>query len=525
MQIMLTSGNAATDLFAPEWTTGNLFEIQGVVNFLGGIAVVVISIVGFGIVIFSILKNAISGLYVVNPAFWDRVDELKNDAVQGISGTANEVLGKSNTMVAKKLGGLLTWLLGLIPNIKALTDFDDSDGQAVDKKQYFLKSIPLLVVHIFIGALIFLGYPTKIATWFGNAGTYAIDAFLNNVDPVETVQRISDGIIVYDLTTDGTGDPFEMVINNATRAVHKNVVTKYTDMGKQPAQSAALEIEQKLISAFDNEQIKQTLGNEEGYNINVSCITSTVTPTTSSAFTDINGDGRLFMSQASNGEITYRYWLNGTDIQTGSTMVQANDWFVLTVTATPVALTNVSSAGLIVFGGIDVDNATVSGTNKATAMVKVPIVGLVFGDGTTEIKGSLGRQMVVDAVNAEGSVFQSFQATLSSASAGQKSGISASLYFSTTDMERLRASESEAIYYKVNLTGSWSKDIEGNNSTTTLRIQELRLVQGVSDDSYALSSWTDVDAKTVKGTEDLTPAILKKTTLGDNPGGGGGQGQ
>lgn len=516
---MLNTGNAATDLFAPEWTTGNLFEIQGVVNVLGYIAVIVISVVGFGIVIFSILKNAISGLYVVNPPFWDRVDELKNDAVEGAKGLVNDTIGKSNNVAAKKLGGMLTTLLGFIPNIKALTDFDDSDGQVVDKKQYFIKSIPLLVCHIFIGALIFLGYPTKIATWFGNAGTYAIDAFLNNVDPVETIQRISDGIIVYDLTTDGTGDPFEQAINDATRAIHKNVVTKYTDMGKQPAQSAALEIEQKLLAAFDNDQIKNVLGNEEGYQITTSCITSTVTPATSSSFTDINGDGRLFMAQASNGEITYRYWMNGTDIQTGSTMVQANDWFVLTMTATPIALTNVSSAGLIVFGGIDINNATVSGTNKATATVKVPIVGLVFGDGSTEIKGSLGRQLVIDAVNSDGSAYQSFQATLSSASAGQKSGISASLYFSTTDMERLKKTEGEAIYYKVNLTGSWSQDIIGNNSTTTLRIQELRLKPGTSSPSYALSSWTDVDAKTDSSSVgELTTAMLKKTSMGGNSG-------
>lgn len=511
---MLNTGNAATDLFAPEWTTGNLFEIQWLVNSLGSIAVIVISVVGFGIVIFSILKNAISGLYVVNPPFWDRVDELKNDAIEGTKGLVNDTIGKSNNVAAKKLGGALTWMLSLIPNIKALTDFDDSDGQCVDKKQYFLKSIPLLVVHIFIGALIFLGYPTKIATWFGNAGTYAIDAFLNNVDPVETIQRLSDGIIVYDLTTDGTGDKFEQTINDATRAIHKNVVTKYTDMGKQPAQSAALEIEQKLIQAFDNDKLKETLGNEEGYDINVNCITSTVTPTTSSAFTDINGDGRLFMSQASNGEITYRYWLNGTDIQTGSTMVQSNDWFVLTITATPVALTNVSSAGLIIFGGIDINSATVSGTNKATATVKVPVVGLLFGDGSNEIKGSLGRQMVIDAVNSEGVAFESFQATMSSASASQKSGISASLYFSTTDMERLKKTETEAAYYKVNLTGSWSRDIVSNNSTTTLRIQELRLVRGKTDPAYALSSWTDVDNKTVDGDPELTTNTLKKTSLG-----------
>ena len=513
---MLNTGNAATDLFAPEWTTGNLFEIQPVVNVLGWLAVMVISIVGFGIVIFSILKNAISGLYVVNPAFWDRVDELKADAVNGISGTINEVTGKTNNVAAKKLGGLLTWMLSIIPNIKALTDFDDSDGQAVDKKQYFLKSIPLLVVHIFIGALIFLGYPTKIATWFGNAGTYAIDAFLNNVDPVETVQRITDGIVVYDLTTDGSGSAFEQTINEATRAIHKNVITKYTDMAKQPAQSAALEIEQKLITAFDNDKIKEVLGNEEGYRITVSCITSTVTPTTSSAFTDINGDGRLFMSQASNGEITYRYWLNGTDIQTGSTMVQQNDWFVLTINATPVALTNVSSSGLIVFGGINIGSATVSGTNKATATVKIPVVGLTFGDGQTEIKGSLGRQMIIDAVDSEGVAFESFQATMSAASASQKSGISASLYFSTTDAERLKQTEGKAAYYKVNLTGSWSQDITGNNTTTTLRIQEFRLIPNGNTVSYALSTWTDVDATTLSGDSELSTAMLKKTSLAGN---------
>ncbi|MBR3600621.1 MAG: hypothetical protein IKL53_12225, partial [Lachnospiraceae bacterium] len=84
------------NLFDKAWTEGNLYEIQPVVNVLGTFACWVISIVGFGIVIFSILKNAFSGLYVVNPAFWDKVSDVKAQAVTGAQKTIGDATKGGN---------------------------------------------------------------------------------------------------------------------------------------------------------------------------------------------------------------------------------------------------------------------------------------------------------------------------------------------------------------------------------------------------------------------------------------------
>ena len=207
MRFMLLTAtvNAGQDLFSKAWTEGNLYRIQGLVSKLGSFAGTVISIVGFGIVIFSILKNAMSGLYVVNPTFWDKVDDIKSQAIAGMQGTIGELAGSvrgNGNYAAQKVGGIFTFMLGLIPNIKALTDFDD--GAPVDKKQYFMKSIPLLIAQIFIGMMIFFGYPAKIAEWIGSGATYAVAAVINNVDPIEVVQGINQKFTIYNLSNDGS---------------------------------------------------------------------------------------------------------------------------------------------------------------------------------------------------------------------------------------------------------------------------------------------------------------------------------
>ena len=499
--------DTATDLFSSEWTIGNLYEVQGLVNILGHIAVVVISAVGFGIVIFSILKNAISGLYVVNPPFWDRVDELKKDAVEGTKGLIGDTIGKSNNIAAKKLGGALTTLLGYIPNIKALTDFDDSDGEVVDKKQYFIKSIPLLVAQIFIGMLIFMGYPTKIANWVGSGGTYVLDSIINNVDPVETVQKISDNIVVYSLASDGSTDPYEINVNRFTREVFRTVQSKYSDMKKVSAQNVALTIEQMIDADFNQENIQDVLGVSEGYNVTCSAIYQTVVPQASSGFNSISD--HLYASQGSNGTISYRWFVNGADLNTGSVNESSADWFVLSVTCTPEAVSNNSAASLIVFAGIQ--SAVI---DQTTAQIKVPVTGLTIGEGqaNNEIKGTLGKQVIVDIVSTDGQIVKSLQASMQSASVMSTAGMAPTLYFSSGDKDTLNEYNNGGYYFKVNLTGTWTKDVKDGTATTTLRIQELRLVPGNSNVTYALSTWTDVDAKTTEGKQ-ISSAMLKETSL------------
>lgn len=540
MPVLLTATTGATeasqDLFNSAWTTGNLFKIQGVVNFLGNIAVWVISAVGFGIVIFSILKNALSGLYVVNPPFWDKVDQIKQDMAQGVGNAVGGIGGNGQNRAsgaAKKLGGALTIILGYIPNVRALTDFDDSDGDVPDKKQYFIKSIPLLIAQIFIGCLIFMGYPTKIAAWIGNGGMYAIDAVLNNVDPVETVQKLSNKVMIYNLSTDGTQDPWEKAMNDGARKLLAVVQTKYTDMKKQPTQTVALEIESKLMQAFDDETIKNILGAGQGYAINMSAITSEIMPTTSNSYQQTGPTGEVYVAQATNGAYSYRYYLNGTNLSSGSTLSGPNDWFILNITATPVAIANVANSSLIAFGGFDGSAVEVAAQSNS---LKIPVRGITVGKGPNDIKGTLGQTMVVDFVATSGSgedakiiTLGSYQASLQSAQVGQTNGAAPSLIFSASAKEQIGNCLDSKLpngdsapggatfaYMRVNLVGSWTKDITSDtnaNSTTTLRLQEIRLVADKSTSSYALATWPKVNDSTTWGVDNFNQKTLLEADM------------
>lgn len=65
------------NLFNSDYTQGNLAEIEPAHQAIGKLAVIVISFIGFAIVIATIVKNALMGLYAVSPKIWDRVDEAK----------------------------------------------------------------------------------------------------------------------------------------------------------------------------------------------------------------------------------------------------------------------------------------------------------------------------------------------------------------------------------------------------------------------------------------------------------------
>ena len=512
------------NLFDESWTEGNLYSIQGVVNVLGNFSVKVISIVGFGIVIFSILKNALSGLYVVNPNFWDKVDDLKNQAIAMANETVNGGLqmvgsygGQAGNVAANRLGSIFTFLLSAIPNVKALTDFDD--GVPVDKKQYFMKSIPLLVAQIFIGMLIFFGYPAKIANWIGTGGTYAIQAIINNVDPVETVQKFADSITVYNLSTDGSQDPFEQVVNDATSSMMSVVSTRYSDMKKQPAQETAYFIEQQLLTDLDKDIIRNVLGATDGYSISVSTTARQSLPTVSGNYKAVGEQGNQsgpYMAQATNGTVSFVYWVQGTSMPTGSQMVASDDYFVFRITATPIAISNTSSASLIAFAGIN--NTPITKDGRLNLDVK----GITVGEDEADMRGTLGKTVTVDHIDASGQTVASFAAVLQSASVTQSSRAVPVLSFSAGDRQALQSALGGGGYLRVNLTGTWSRDVKSGTSkqqTTTLRVTEWRLTAGDKQATYALSTWTDIDNTTTEGVSLDANDFL---TRGSKAGGGGG---
>lgn len=510
--ILLTAtANAGQDLFSEAWTEGNLYQIQGLVSKLGSFACTLISIVGFGIVIFSILKNAMSGLYVVNPTFWDRVDEIKQQAISGMQSTITEaagmVSGKGN-FAAQKVGGIFTFLLGLVPNIKALTDFDD--GVPVDKKQYFMKSIPLLIMQIFIGMMIFFGYPAKIAEWMGSAATYAIAAIINNVDPIEVVQGVSQKFTIYNLSTDGSQKPIEQTINRMASEMLPVVATKYNDMKKQPTQETALALEAELINNFSTDNvIMQILGAEEGYDVTISATSQSNTPTISAGYEPV-GSSNVYYAQASNGTYSFKFWVQGSTLPTGSKKVGADDYFVWTVLATPVAVSNTSTANLIVFGGINT-----TGTVKNNT-VSYTLYGITIGSNSgTDLKGTAGQNLTVEFISkADGTIQKSYTAILQTASVNQSAGATPVLTFNRDDRQDI-TNLLNTCYARVNLTGSWSfdvKDTSNDKNKISLKVTELRLSAGTSTMTGALSTWTDVDMTTSSGTQ-ITYGMTKKSKM------------
>ena len=504
--ILLTATGAGQDLFSEAWTEGNLYQISDIVSALGSFCCTIISIVGFGIVIFSILKNAMSGLYVVNPTFWDKVDDIKAQAVNGVSGTVNELVGKTNgNYAAQKVGGLFTFLLGLIPNIKALTDFDD--GVPVDKKQYFMKSIPLLIAQIFIGMLIFFGYPAKIAEWIGNGATYAVSAIINNVDPVEVVANASEKFTVYNLATDGSQLPLEQVVNKMASEAVSVVKTRYSDIKKQPMQETAYDIENQLLSAFTEADsvVSMVLGASEGYNISVTSTAQSSVPTVSSAYRPTNPGSSVYYAQATNGTYSFKFWIQCQSLPTGVPDVASTDYLVWTVTATPTAVSNTSTANLIACAGIKAQATAATGASTASFTIQ----GVQFGKDNGCIQGTLGQNCTVEAVDkTDGTVKYTWTAKIESASVSS-SASTAVLTFAQSEKinvanalnTKTDANPNGNCYLRVTLPGSWSYSVTNtsNNSTLTLRVSELRLVKDGSKLTGLLSTWTDIDSATCEG--------------------------
>lgn len=511
--ILLAAYAPNQDLF--QYSTGDLYSIQPLVNVLGDVAVKVISIVGFGIVIFSILKNALSGLYVINPPFWDKVDDIKNQAIGGMTNTVNEMVGRTNgNYAAQKVGGILTFFLSLIPNVKALTDFDD--GVPVEKKQYFTKSLLLLIVQIFIGMMIFFGYPAKIANWIGNGGTYFIDAIIRNYDPVQVIQGVSDSFTIYNLATDGSPDPFDKTINKGSSEMIRVVQTKYSDMKKEPTQETAYVLENHLMTALNSETVRNVLGATEGYDVAVAVSAINSVPTYSGAFSTISDNGGrtdTVIAQSTSGIIQIKTWIAGSSLPTGSTKVGANDYFVWTFTATPVAISKTSSSNLIVFGGFKSGSATAS----TDGHINVALEGITIGSGDGDLRGTPGKAMIVDAVGANGETLETFTANFMTASMQQTSGARAILSFAAADKDRLSTALSSCNYLRVQLVGSWTYDVitmnGGKQNTVSVNVSEIRVKSGVARKSFALSIWDDVDLTVGESTVTDASTALNQASM------------
>ena len=477
---------SSQDLFSADWTEGNLYTIESVVNVLGKVSVWVISIVGFGIVIFSILKNAMSGLYVVNPSFWDRVDEVKNQAVGGAQSAIQDITG--GNAKAAKLGGFLVWLLGLVPNIKALTDFGES-GEIPDKKQYFLHSIPLLVAQIFIGMLIFFGYPTKIANWVGTAGTTVIDMVLNNVDPVDTVTTTASKMAIVEFVSQDSGNPYDQAVYKLSSEACVKVFSRYSDMSKDNKQQFAYAIESEIADAFS--ECTDVLGAAEGYDVTPYCSpVATNRPNIDKGWT-AKGSKGVYASTATNGTISYRMVLPLAGITpTGSTtLAGSGDALLVGFTATPEAIkSSVSNTAVVGFSSLA--NATTTGST--TTWTLAGAIKYSDTDSNGMIGGTPGTSCTITGYSSDGNQVGTITGSIEKKSDGT---------LQVTAKTKNQSIFKGASYYDIEMSSNNSLYLYLSTSTQTVKVPIVGFNTKFSSGQVHLS--TQADGETLAPSEVL----------------------
>ncbi len=349
------------NLFDEDYTTGNLYQIEWLTKNLGTLACWIISAVGFGIVIFSILKNALSGLYVVNPNIWEKVDDIKKQ----LTDKGGKI---SNNDQINKIGGVLSFVLGLLPNVKALTDFEDGDD--IDKKQYFMKSLPVCVAQIFIGMFIFFGYPSKIANWIGSAGTEVLDMVISNVDPVQFVSSMTTKMVTVKFGTDGSSNPLDMNVNEAAKQTYQAAAALASDISKDSRQVLAYNCESWLLEKCSS--VSSILGAEQGYNIRINAQYSRSEPRFAGNWKDAAPGVK--MNDPGDGRITYRMYqsidtlLGATTDSRISTKTTANDYVLVTFECVPVALEAMGANSVTIYGKFGT-----STFNEGKKLLQIPI--------------------------------------------------------------------------------------------------------------------------------------------------------
>lgn len=355
------------ELLNLSWFSGDVNgQMAPVIEFIGMLASCVISLVGFLIVVSTILKNSTHGLYAVSPKFWDRVYEVKQADLRSASSGYNNQVGKF-------IGTVTSFLLSLLPNVKALTDFEKDQ---MDAKHYFMKAIPMMCLAIFIGVFIYLGYPAKVAGFASRFGTTVIDMVLDNVNPEAIAESLPKELAVLKYQTDNAASDTDKVANQvAKQAINALVGTAamHGDMTKEAKQECLTRIEQETIQLANGEYAQYA--DAETYKWSV---VASVSETGTRTFSRSNGVAD------SNGVVVYN---NGIDVSTlpmGVTY-DISDWYLYwTITFTPIAQKNVSKMCSIQVG-VPGSKAVVD-TGKKT-------ITFDFSGAGAEIAASSGRRV------------------------------------------------------------------------------------------------------------------------------------
>lgn len=295
-------GGTENNLFNPEYTSGDLSKIAPLVRIGQAISVCIISIIGFSIVISTVLKQALHGLYATNPQLWDRVDEVHRMKIA-------ESLGKiksGGNEITNLLGFVQSFFFSLLPNVKAVTEFD---GDTVDPKTFFTKSLPVACLYMFIGVFIFYGYTTKFGEKVSQFGTEVLDNFFLRVDPIAWAQKIPGKIAKANFSTDGSQLEFDQHVNKVARRAYQAVQTELSDITKEKQPEVAKEVEAWVMQVMSQEPADKC--DSAGYDMSFDASCPTGEPDLSRVHNTVSKDGHTY---------TYAYCTPLSSFDTGSVL-------------------------------------------------------------------------------------------------------------------------------------------------------------------------------------------------------------
>lgn len=224
------------NLFNPQWTTGRLESIAPIVSVVSMVAVWIISLGGLFLVILPIIRFVINAIVVSAPRLCEKVDEAHKASLN---------FDKNNV-----LGSALTLFLKIVPNFKALSDFERG---IQDPKTFFLKGIPMFCTYTFIGTFVHYGYFSKFGQKFSQMALGAIDLVLDNVDPAAAIDALPTFYAKPNFNTEDSTNPKDKAMYAISKALYARMSSKYSNLTKEARVSLARQIDTKVGSLINEE--------------------------------------------------------------------------------------------------------------------------------------------------------------------------------------------------------------------------------------------------------------------------------
>ena len=215
-----------------------------------------ITTVAFLIILVAMFKNVLAGAYCAYPRFWDGVHlahesnkelgfiQNMRNAIQGGNGAVQSMAGSPGG------GGLGMALMGLLPDIKVMTDFE---GDTQSPKAYFIKAIPQMLVCVVIGAFIYNGYYRDVASIVVDTGSTLIQRTLLEFDPIAVYDQFTGTAGRPSFVSDDSVVPRDKLINQVSLEYYTAIIGVYTDITTAEQKRVLAD----AVEAKANEQIKE----------------------------------------------------------------------------------------------------------------------------------------------------------------------------------------------------------------------------------------------------------------------------